>query len=115
MLQELIAQVEERNRLRLDAGLPMLSVAKEVRKIYDATRALDFERFVQTSPLRQRIENELLESARRALHDPDWKPTGMLSGGGWAFYVEVRSRLRWHYARELHLHPLSCDEQFSES
>lgn len=98
MIQELIAQIDERNRLRIEAGLPLLSVASEVRKIYEARRAQDFERFVETSPLRKQIEDEILARERLARHDPDWKPTGMLSGGGWAFYLEVRSRLRRYYS-----------------
>jgi hypothetical protein len=98
MIQELITEIDERNRLRLEAGLPLLSVASEVRKIYEARRARDFEHFVETSPLRKQIEDELLAHKRLARRDPEWKPTGMLSGGGWAFYVEVRERLRRHYS-----------------
>jgi len=97
MIQELITEIDERNQLRLEAGLPLLSVAKEVRKIYDARRAQDFEHFVETTPLRRQIEDELLARQKLARHDPEWKPTGMLSGGGWAFYLEVRRRLRRHY------------------
>ena len=98
MIQELITEINERNRLRLEAGLPSLSVAQEVRKIYEARRAQDFEHFVETTPLRGEIADELLARQRLARHDPDWKPTGMLSGGGWAFYLEVRRRLRRHYS-----------------
>lgn len=98
MIQELITEIKERNRLRREAGLPLLSVAEEVRKVFEAQRARGFERFVETSPLRKQIEDELLARQRLARHDPEWKPTGMLSGGGWAFYLEVRRLLRRHHS-----------------
>lgn len=102
MIRDLIAKVEERNRLRREAGLPLLSVATEVRKRYEAKqeakRKADFERFVLTSPLRAGIEDELLAEERLARNDPNWKPTGMLAGGGLAFDLVVRDRLREHYS-----------------
>jgi hypothetical protein len=101
MIQELFAEVEERNRLRRDARLPLLSVAKEVRRIYQAKQAAkqkaDFERSVQTSPLRAEIEDEILAQERWVRGDPNWKPTGVLSGGGMLFHLAVRNRLRKHY------------------
>ena len=101
MIRDVISEVDERNGHRKAAGLPLLSVAKEARRIYEAKREAkqkaDFERFVATSPLRARIEDALLIQERVARNDPTWKPTGMLSGGGWAFAVAVRDRLRKHY------------------
>ena len=101
MIRDLIAEVEERNRHRREAGLPLLPVAKEVRKIYEAQqaaeRAADFEHFARTSPLRAEIEDELLTQERLARNDPTWKPTGMLSGGGLWFRLLLRHRLRRHY------------------
>ena len=103
MIRDLIEEVEERNRIRQAAGLPLLSVAKEARRTYeakqDATQRADFDRFVSTSPLRAEIEDELLTEVRLARNDPHWRPTGMLSGGGWAFHLEVRNRLRNHYSK----------------
>ena len=98
MIRDVIAEVEERNRHRKAAGLPLLSVAKEARKIYEAKRQADFDRFVSTSPLRPAIEDELLAEERLIRNDPTWVPTGVLSGGGWAFAVAVRNRLRQHYS-----------------
>ena len=103
MIRDVIGEVEERNRHRKAAGLPLLSVAKEVRKIYqaerDAKQKADFDRFVATSPLRAEIEEALLAEERLIRNDPTWIPTGVLSGGGWAFAVAVRNRLRQHYSR----------------
>ncbi len=101
MIKDLRAEVEERNSLRKDAALPLLSVVSEVRRIYQARqtakREADFEHFVQSSPLRAVIENELLMRERLVRNDPNWTPMGMLSGGGWAFHTEVRNRLRQLY------------------
>lgn len=41
--QEIVAQVEERNRIRHEAGLPLINVATEVRKIFEAKRRAQFE------------------------------------------------------------------------
>ena len=101
MIRDVLAEVEERNRHRKAAGLPLLSGAKEARRIYEANRdakqRADFENFVRTSSLRAAIEDELLAKERAVRKDPTWKPTGVLSGGGWAFAVAVRNRLREHY------------------
>jgi hypothetical protein len=29
----------------------------------------------------------MLQRRRRRLNNPNWKPTGVLSGGGWAFHT----------------------------
>jgi hypothetical protein len=42
---------------------------------------VDFERLFRTSPLRPRVEAKLLGVARRMRKDPNWIPTGVLSGG----------------------------------
>jgi hypothetical protein len=100
VIRDVIVEVEDRNRLRQAAGLPLLSVAKEARRIYEARkeakRKADFECFVSTSPLRAAIEDELLAEERAARNNLNWKPTGILSGGGWAFNLAVRKRLRKH-------------------
>jgi hypothetical protein len=103
VIRDVIAEIEERNRHRRAAGLPLLSVAKEARKIYDARQAAkreaEFEHFVRTSPLRAEIEGELLSRTRLARNDPNWRPTGMLSGGGLWFRLTVRNCLRKHYSK----------------
>jgi hypothetical protein len=69
-------------------------MAHELRKLYDADREAAFEAFFNTSPLRQRVEAKLLVRFRRQLHEPEWKPTGMLSGGGLAFCLHTRKLMR---------------------
>jgi hypothetical protein len=44
-------EIEWRNRLRADVRLPPLSMAHELRKIYNADRQAEFEAFFNTSPL----------------------------------------------------------------
>lgn len=97
MIEELISDVQKRNAVRREVGLPLLSVPQEVRKIYQARRLANFEQFAATTPLRQKIANEVLTNIRALRRNPTWKPTGMLSGGGLAFHLEVRRRLRQHY------------------
>jgi hypothetical protein len=101
-------EIEERNRIRIEAKLPLLSVVAELRRLYEVQRKKDyeqrggeFEQFLQTSPVRKRLEQNLLDRGRRLRGDPDWKPTGMLSGGGWAFYIRTRKIMRriWRMQR----------------
>ena len=94
-----VEEVEERNRLRAEAGLPLLSVATEVRRRYENKLADDFEQFMLKSPIRKRIEAKLLARCRRLRGDPDWRPTGFLSGGGYWFYVQVRKTMTFLWRR----------------
>ncbi len=93
-------EIEERNRIRVEAKLPPVSVAAELRRLYEVHRQNEFEQFFLTSPLRQRVEQKLLDRKRRLRGEPDWIPTGMLSGGGWVFYARTRKIMRriWRMA-----------------
>jgi hypothetical protein len=82
--------IKQRNRLRNEVSLPSLSMARELRKFYNAERRAEFEAFFNTSPLRKRVEAKLLARHGRLHQDPEWKPTGMLSGGGLAFSIRTR-------------------------
>jgi hypothetical protein len=81
-------EIAQRNALRLVAGLLSLNVAEELRRMFQAHQ---FKRWLAiNSDLRQRIEAKYLERVRRLRNDDDWRPTGMLSGGGLAFYNHMR-------------------------
>jgi hypothetical protein len=80
-------EVQERNRTRVEAKLPPVSVASELRRLYEVQRQTEFEYFFLTTPLRKRVEQKLLNRARRLREDPNWKPSGVLSGGGLAFML----------------------------
>jgi hypothetical protein len=71
--------IDERNRIRADAHLPLLSPAQELRRLYEADRERQFEEFLRTSPLRARVEERLLARIRRLRREPQWKPTGLPS------------------------------------
>jgi hypothetical protein len=91
-------EIDERNRIRTDAKLPLLSPAKELRRRYVVDRGGEFEDFLRTSPLREMVEERLLARMRRLRGDPLWHPTGLLSGGGLAFSIRVR-RTMWRIWR----------------
>jgi hypothetical protein len=94
-------EIEGRNRIRKEANLPPVSVAAELRSLYDVQRQAEFEEFFLTSPLRGQVERKLLNRARRLRDDPKWKPTGVLSGGGLAFYACTRNVMKriWRMQR----------------
>ena len=94
-------EIDERNQIRIDAHLPPLSPAKELRRLYEADRERQFEEFMKTSPIRRQVEERLLARLRRLRGDPQWKPTGVLSGGGLAFSIRVRRTMRrvWRTGR----------------
>jgi hypothetical protein len=83
-------EIEGRNRLRTEVHLPPLSMAHELRKLYNAEHEAEFEAFFRMSPLRKRVEARLLARHRRLRRDPKWRPTGFLSGGGLAFGLCTR-------------------------
>ena len=93
-------QIEQRNRIRPETDLPLVSVAPELRKLYEVQRRIEFEHFLETSPLRGRIEEKLLNRIRRRHRSPTWIPTGFLSGGRLAFHVRTREIMKWVWERQ---------------
>jgi len=97
-------EIEKRNRLRAKAKLPLVSVEEELRRCEEAAIQKERDDFVHRSPLRQRVSDKLLNRIRRRLRNPEWRPRGMLSGGGYAFYVAVNNRMRriwrWRHRRD---------------
>jgi len=91
--EELTREVEDRNKLRADVGLPLVPVAKEVQKLYAAELRQDFLDWSdRNSDIRLRIEAEVLEAERRERHDPTWRPRALLNGA-WAFGSKVQDRM----------------------
>lgn len=87
-------EIEKRNRLRAKAKFPLVSVEEELRRYEEAAIQKERDDFVHSSPLRQRVSDKLLNRIRHRLKNPEWRPSGVLSGGGYAFYVAVNNRLR---------------------
>jgi hypothetical protein len=83
------AEVLDRNRVRAAAKLPALSVEDQLQRMKAAYDQKRFEEFMR-SPLKEVVEQKLLARMRRRGGDPEWLPTGFLSGGGYLFYVRVR-------------------------
>ena len=59
-------EIEARNRLRLEAQLPPISVGAELRKLYELHRQNDFEEFFRASRIRKRLEEKLLVRIKRS-------------------------------------------------
>ena len=99
--QEILDDIERRNDIRREAFLPLLEVEKEFRRIKElkeeSERARKFEEF--SEPLKQRIREKVLARMRREKNDPNWNPTGVLSGGGLLFSALVNARLHKLYER----------------
>lgn len=91
-----VAEIEARNRFRKEAQLPPLSVDDEIRRLRCAYQEKQFENFM-ASPQRDIVESRLLARMRRELGNPHWRPTGFLSGGGYAFNVRVRKVMKRLY------------------
>jgi hypothetical protein len=87
-----IAEAAERNRLRRQACLPALVIDDEISKARLAFERRQFA-VLMRSPLRAAVEQRLLGRERRRGGNPDWAPTGVLSGGGYLFHARVRRTL----------------------
>jgi hypothetical protein len=86
-----LREIAERNRVRQKAGLPLLSVPKELRRMKEAADAEKFRSFAEAH--RRRVYQKMLARVRRQCGDPHWAPTGMLSGGGLWFGAQVDEQL----------------------
>jgi hypothetical protein len=62
--------------------------------------AADTEKFSKFADAhRKRLYNKMLAPARRRCGDPNWAPTGMLSGGGMRLNIQVERQARKLYRR----------------
>ena len=93
-IEVLIQEVVERNKLRADVGLPLVSVAGEVAKLEEVERAKDYrEWYNKTYPpeLQSRAAQEVLALERKERGIPNWRPT--LLNGGPEFSERLRKRV----------------------
>ena len=90
---EIVDEIRSRNELRTQFGLPPVELDRELDSIQQFRERQDFERWIH-SPLRYRVQQKLLQRIRRRLKQPDWQPTGFLSGGGFAFHVELVKQMK---------------------
>jgi hypothetical protein len=92
-----LREIAERNCVRQEAGLPLLSVPKELRRMKEVADAEKFRNFAEAH--RSRIYQKMLARVRRQCGDPHWAPTGMLSDGGLWFGARVDEQLTKLYSR----------------
>jgi|GEM_PF-1547381 hypothetical protein len=90
-----LADIERRNRLRYEFGLPLLSVATELRRMKTAADTEKVERF--RNALREPVFQKMLARARRQRGDVAWTPKGFCER--WQFSREVETRLKKLYER----------------
>jgi hypothetical protein len=84
-------EIAERNRIRQEAGLPLLSVPKELRRMKEAADAERFRNFAEAH--RKSNYEKMLARVRRQCGDTQWAPTGTLSGGELWFDARVDEQL----------------------
>ena len=87
-----LREIAERNSIRQEAGLPLLSVPKELRRMKEAADAEKFRAFVEAH--RKKVYAKMLRRVRRECGDPNWAPSGVLSGGGLWFAAHVDRQTR---------------------
>jgi hypothetical protein len=92
-----IEEISQRNRIRQQAGLPLLSIPKELRKIKNAELAAELEEFADRH--RQAVWDEVLTPIREAKGDPNWRPKGMMEGLG--YQARVSKVLRQRFVAQL--------------
>ena len=74
-----LEEIALRNRLRKEAGLPLLSVVKELRRMKTVE---DGERFNQFVALHKKaVWDEVLKSVRDGMGDPNWRPNSITGMG----------------------------------
>jgi hypothetical protein len=88
------AEIKRRNQIRKQSGLPPLELQQELDRIHQVRQRRAFEQWMR-SPLRYRVEQKLLLRVRRRRDNPSWSPTGVLSGGGWAFHATLIKQMQW--------------------
>jgi hypothetical protein len=94
--------IRQYNLLRLKAGLSPIAMEEEIERIRVAKSKvkIEFLDFVYHSPLQQRVRENLLNRMRRRRNDPNWRPFGMLSGGGLAFELDVVRQMKKLWSRQ---------------
>jgi hypothetical protein len=93
-----IEEIVARNRIRQEAGLPPLSIPKELRRMKTADDLAAFERFAAAH--RQAVWDEILAPVREAKADPYWRPMEMMEGLG--YQARISDILRERFISQQH-------------
>lgn len=95
-------ELEERQILRREASLPPIDIEAEL-KVRELSaeyneRAAIFRAWQDSNPeLIEKIKADVLEDLRQKKGNPDWKPYGYLSGGGYMYHVWCENAIRSKY------------------
>lgn len=73
-----LAKIAESNRIRAQAGVPLLSIPRELRRMKDAADAASFREFAAGHMVS--VRDEVLERVREATRRPNWRPTSFMAG-----------------------------------
>jgi hypothetical protein len=84
-----LMEIARRNEIRLEAKLPLLSVAKELRRMKKQEELEEFERFEAVHG--KAVWQEMLKAPREAEGDPNWRPSWM---EGVSYQAQVNKILR---------------------
>ena len=102
--EELIREIENRNKAQVEADLPFVSVPKEVEKIseweLEQNYWQDFRVWCEAhQDLCKKIAEEVLQAFRKERGNPTWLPRNLLNGA-MAYGSEVRERLQKIWKKE---------------
>jgi hypothetical protein len=70
-----LLEIARRNEIRREANLPLLSIAKELRRMKDQETSEGFSRF--EAAYGEAVWDEVLKARREAEGNPDWRPSWM--------------------------------------
>jgi hypothetical protein len=73
-----IAEIAKRNRIREEVKLPLLSIAKELRRMKTAEQQAEFEAFAAVHG--RAAWDDVLAPERKRRGQPDWKPSSFMEG-----------------------------------
>jgi hypothetical protein len=85
-----IKEIATRNIIRAEAGLPLLSIPRELRRMKMVEDAMAFEAFADRYG--ESVWEEVLAPVREARGEPNWRPTRWMEG--FAFQAQVGKILR---------------------
>jgi hypothetical protein len=103
-IPERLREFEQRQEFRRENGLPALDRTQELarlRILVKREREAAFERFchVEAPALYRKVQARVLAYHRGLRNNPNWLPTGMLSGGGFMFETCCRNCMLILYQR----------------
>jgi hypothetical protein len=86
-----LAEIAQRNEIRQAAGLPLLPIVRELRRIKqwedEQAAAQQFERYAAIHG--QAVWNQLLKHRRETESDPNWWPRNLAEGVGYQRQVHA--------------------------